>query len=70
MLYIQHYQAKISNRLTEYAQKITGDYQHGFRINRGTIENIHILRQIIEKAWVQYTNRYTVYRFKQPLDSF
>ena len=44
--------SKISNRLTEYAQKIAGDYQNGFRINRGTIKNIHILRQITEKARV------------------
>jgi hypothetical protein len=44
--------SKISNRQTEYAQKITGDYQNGFRINTRTINNAHIFIQIIEKAWV------------------
>jgi len=36
-----------SNRLTEYAAKINGDYQNGFRTNWGTTDNIHILRQVI-----------------------
>ena len=40
----------ISNRLTEYAEKIIGDYQNEFKMNRGTIDDIHILRQIIDKA--------------------
>jgi len=32
----------ISNSLTEYAEKIIGDYQYGFRMNRGTSHNVHI----------------------------
>jgi hypothetical protein len=41
----------IWNRLTEYTEEIIGYYQNGFRTNRGTIENIHVLRQIIEQAY-------------------
>jgi hypothetical protein len=33
-----------------------GDYQNGFRTNRGTISNIHILRQIIEKTYDLYSD--------------
>ena len=43
---------KIGNRLTEYAEK--NDWwlpKYGFRTNRGTIGNIHLLKQIIEKAY-------------------
>jgi len=36
----------MSNRLTEYAAKITGDYQNGFITNWGTTDNIHMLRQV------------------------
>jgi hypothetical protein len=35
-------------------KKKIGDYQNGFRTNRGTIDNIHILRQVIEKAYEYY----------------
>ena len=31
-------------------QKKIGDYQNGFKMNRGTIDDVRILRQIIEKA--------------------
>jgi len=32
-------------------EEVTGDSQNGFRMNRGTINNIYTLRQIIEKAY-------------------
>ena len=54
----------MGNRLTEYAEKIIGDYQNGFRTKNGTIDNIHIFRQVKEKAY-EYSiiYRYTVHRF-------
>jgi hypothetical protein len=45
----------ISNRLTEYTDKIIDDYQNGFRPNRGAMDDIHIIRQIIEKAYEHNT---------------
>jgi hypothetical protein len=41
----------IGNRLTGYAEKIICNYQTGFKTNREIIDNIHILRQTIEKAY-------------------
>jgi len=37
----------MSNTLTEFTAKLTGDYQNGFQTNWGTIDNMHILRQVI-----------------------
>jgi len=56
----------MGNRLREYAEKIIGDYQNGFRTNRGTNDNIHIFRQVKEKAYeysIIYIRVYTVHRF-------
>jgi hypothetical protein len=60
----------ISNRLTEYAEKIIGVCQNGFRINRGTVDNILILRQIIEKAF-EYNTQIGIWLidFRQAFDS-
>jgi len=54
----------MGNRLTEYAEKIIGDYQNGFRTSKRTIDNKHIFRQVKEKAY-EYSiiYRYTVPRF-------
>ena len=41
----------LSNRLKGNAKKKTDYYQNGLRTNRGTIYNLHILRQKIEKAY-------------------
>lgn len=53
----------ISNRLTECAQKVIADYQDRFRMNRGTIDNIYILRQITKKAYEYNIQMGTVFRF-------
>lgn len=50
------------NTLTEYTAKITGHYQNGFRTNWGIIDNLCILRQVIQKE-CEYMC------FKQVLDS-
>ena len=41
----------ISNRVRKYAEKIISDYQYGFWTNRETVDNIHILRSIIQVAY-------------------
>ena len=40
----------INNRLTKIVKSKLEDYQMGFRPNRSTIDNIFIVRQIIEKC--------------------
>jgi hypothetical protein len=53
----------ISNRLTECAEKVVADYQNRFRTHKGTIDNIHVLRQIIEEAYEYNIQIGTVFRF-------
>jgi hypothetical protein len=48
----------ISNRRTECVEKVIADYQNGFRMHRGTIDDVHTLRQIIEKAYEYNIQRY------------
>ena len=56
-LYVQ------SNRWTECAEKVIADYQNRFRVHRGTINNINILRQVVEKAYEYNIQIGTVVRF-------
>lgn len=53
----------ISNRWTECAEKVIADYQNRFRMQRGTIDNIHTLRQIIEKTYEYNIQIGTVFIF-------
>ncbi|CAG4936021.1 unnamed protein product [Colias eurytheme] len=39
------------DRLEPYAEKILSDYQCGFRRNRSTIDQIFLIKQIMEKRW-------------------
>jgi len=41
----------IYNRLTKYSELTLGEYQTGFRPIRSTIDQIHVLRQILEKGY-------------------
>ena len=50
-LYIWILLSTLRDRPREYAEKIIGDYPNGFRTNRGTINNICILRQITKEAY-------------------
>jgi hypothetical protein len=38
-------------KLTPYAQEITGDHQCGFRRIRSTTDHIFYIRQVLEKKW-------------------
>jgi len=50
----------IKSRLTKFAEKIIVDYQSVFRMNRGKIDSIHILRQVIVKAY-EYNTQIGIY---------
>ena len=41
----------LNQRLADMVEPTLGEYQSGFRPNRSTIDNIFILRQIIEKCY-------------------
>ena len=40
----------MNQRLVDTAETELGDYQSGFRPNRSTVDNIFMIRQIIENA--------------------
>jgi sorting nexin-29 len=59
----------IYNKLTEYAEKLIGDYQKGFRKNSSTTDNIYMLKQIYEKSYEFNIKLHTLFRgFKQAFD--
>jgi len=41
----------LNQRLVDIAETELGDYQSGFRPNRSTVDNIFMIRQIIEKCY-------------------
>jgi hypothetical protein len=41
----------IYNRLTKYSELTLGEYQAGLRPSRSTIDQIHVVRQILEKCY-------------------
>jgi len=38
------------NRLKLYIKEIIGDYQAGFIVGKSTVDQIHVIKQIIEKS--------------------
>ena len=41
----------LNQRLVDIAESKSGDYQSGLRSNRSTIDNIFMIRQIMEKCY-------------------
>jgi len=39
------------SKLTQYAERITGDHQYGFQRKRSTTDHIFCILQILEKKW-------------------
>jgi len=45
----------------EYAEKVIGDYQAGFRPGRSTIEQIFTVKQMLQKCWEYNINVYLAF---------
>ena len=60
----------LANKIKNYAEKFLGDYQCGFRQNRGTVDQLFVVRQIMEKFYEYYIDLYMLFiDFKQAFDS-
>jgi len=51
----------LNQRLADIVEPILGDYQSGFRPNKSTIDNIFILRKIMEKCYEYNIDIYNVF---------
>ena len=51
-------------RISKYAEQRIGEYQTGFRSNKSMIDNIHMLRHILEKGYEFTTESYIIHRFQ------
>jgi hypothetical protein len=59
----------IYNRLAKHSEQVLGDYQVGFRPNRSTIDQIHTVRQILEKCYEFGVELHNLFiDFKQAFD--
>ena len=58
----------VCNKLTGYTEKRIGDYQNTFVPNRGAMNDIHIMRRIIEKVYNTQTDILSI-DFKHAFDS-
>lgn len=60
----------INKKLKMYAEKILGDYQNGFRPGKSTIDAIHTMDQIHQKAWEHNREHHVIFiDFKSAFDS-
>jgi len=51
----------LNHRLVDIVETELGDYQSGFRPNRSTIDNIFMIRQIIEKCYEYNIDIHNIY---------
>jgi len=69
----------LNQKLVDIVETESGDYQSGFRPNRSTIDNIFMIRQIIEKCYeynidirnifIDYTHAFDSIKRNKILDS-
>jgi hypothetical protein len=60
----------ILERLKKYSEEILGEYQCGFRPQRGTMDQIFIVRQTLEKIYVHDIELHLLFiDFKKAFDS-
>jgi len=55
------YAISLNQRLVDIIETELGDYQSGFRPNRSTIDNIFMIRQIIEKCYEYNTDIHNIF---------
>ena len=59
----------IYNRLVKYSEITLGEYQSGFRPSRSTVDQIHVVRQILEKCYEYGIELHNIFiDFKQAFD--
>ena len=55
--------------LAKYSELTLGEYQAGFRPSRSTVDQIHVVRQIMEKCYVSGIELHNIFiEFKQAFD--
>jgi hypothetical protein len=60
----------LKNKLEPYAEKVTGEYQLGFRPGQSTIDQISTVQQMLEKCWEYNISVYlALINFRQAYDS-
>ena len=59
----------IYNRLAKYSELTLGEYQAGFQSSRSTIDQIHVVRQILEECYEFGIELHNIFiDFKQAFD--
>jgi hypothetical protein len=60
----------LRDRLEPVAERITGEYEAGFRKGRSTIDQIFTLKQTLEKCWKRNIDLFQIFiDFQQAYDS-